>query len=351
MRHIVLVLALCTFLGVVTDELAAGRGFRSSGEVTGSFRLGKQVFCVGEPIPIEVLVVNDSKTPYRFFVGGDYRGTLRHSRFSFTVRNTRGRDFTRKQEQNQGGLGQTVTVEAGRKEAWWQLLNPWTHLLPPGHYRVRCLTRLADDSVVLPSGEESRERSKPIEILEELQFEITPYSKAQILTALDQLKTKESVWGAIDWAWWDIGDKFQAQIVRTEDDSRFEKDVVAALPRTWNDRYFMEYELTSDPNRAAAKSPEDFWLTFSVLNNSNRSLPTGVDASLLLVNGREPETWRVALRSAMITQRFGLDVRPGECTALRIKGNDFLSGQKNGLLRWTINGFSKSLEITLQGWK
>jgi hypothetical protein len=64
------------------------------GTVSGSFRLEKKAYCVGEPILMEFMVANDSDQTFHFNLDYSTTGTLRQS-FSFSVKSTAGRDFTR----------------------------------------------------------------------------------------------------------------------------------------------------------------------------------------------------------------------------------------------------------------
>jgi hypothetical protein len=327
-----------------------------SGMVTAQFRLEKRSFCVGEPILIEFSVFNGSNQPYHFLAGGDYRGTLRHERFSFKVKNDAGRDFTQKIIGNHGGLGGTETIEPGKKLVDWQLLNPWTHLLPPGHYFVQCSIRLADDGP-LPPKEEPRERSKSLDFSQQLEFDITGYDKLQILSVIRQLKTKESTWGTVDpdervnpkpldWALDDLAEKFQTGIIYTKRDAKYERDVLFALPWVWDDRYFAEYDLGSQRNWINAETYRDAGLTFSVLNNSNHPLPLRFMESSLFVNGVEAKDWQKVVRSAIKAARLDDIVEPGALIKIKINCTEFLTKSAVWKFVWKVDGFSKDTQIS-----
>ncbi len=335
------VLSICSLR---PESLAIGEQLSSRG-VTGSFRLEKRTFCVGEPIPIEFRVVNGGENPYSFDVGSDYRGVTRHTRFLFAVKNDVGRDFTPRLREHDGGLGTTITLKSGEQYASWQLLNGWTQLLPPGHYHVHCRTRLTDDFPLL-RGDSSQPRSNPTEIIQELEFEITSYQKAQILAALSQLKTR---YEAFDWALKDLAAKFQTGINPNSDDAQSQNDVMAALPQEWNDRYFAEYDLTSNRNWVSAESPEDLWLTISVINTSDKVLPLYFANSSLVVNGVRSEKWHSLIERAMKANNIGSVVQAGERIEVRVMGNELLFGEKSCSILWRIDGFSKKLQITIRG--
>lgn len=333
------------------------------GRITGQFRLEKHSFSLGEPIFVEFSVFNGSNRPYHFFVGGDYRGTLRHERFSFSVKNEAGRDFAQKQRGNWGGGGTTILLEPGQKEKWFQLLNGWIHLLPPGHYRVHCQTRLADD-IPLPPPEDPRERSRPGDIEQDLEFEITSYQREQILEAIRQLRFKESTWGIVTnnlrvqpkdlgWALEGLAEEFQTRNVRTPDEARFENDVLGALPQKWSDRYFLEYDLGyGQRNWISAEPYKDAWLSFSVLNNSNRPLPLRFMGSSLFVNGAEVEDWQKVLQSTMRANNLEDVVEPGSLIEVSIKCTEFLTKGTVWKFVWNVDGFSKYTQISyLEPWR
>ncbi len=356
---VVLGLTLSAMFSFVRSETPAYGELHLPGEITGSFRLEKRVFCVGEPIMVEFLVRNASERPYTFYVGSDYHGRKpRHGRFSFRVKNDAGRDFTDEPINNAGGMGTTITVEPRKQYASWQLLNPWAHLMPPGHYHVDCWTRLADD-FPLPQSKVSRPRDNPIEITQGLEFDITTYHRAQIVAAIHQLKSEARTWGSVtpntqtgrkpfDWALEDLAEKFQTGIARNLDDAKFEDAVVAALPREWNDRYFLEYDLWPNRNWVSAVSPEDVWLTFSVRNNSNQAITMGLMESSLSVNGRRSEAWSSMLGGAITTRHITNSIGPGEIIEVRIHGNDFLTEERICNICWAVDGFSKGLQIRVE---
>lgn len=319
---------------------------------------------------VECLVSNGSANPYSFFSGGDYRGTLRHARFSFSVQNEEGRDFTQKLTENFGGMGSRIKLKPGESYAQWHLLNAWTHLLPPGHYNVQCQTKLTDDVPLPPppptepAANNSERRSEPVEISQELEFDITNYDKLRILTTVRQLKKEDSDWGGVKpgvivepkplgWAVDDLAEKFQTGIERTADENKFEKEVLGALPEKWNDRYFLEYHLGYVQRNWISTDPyKDAWLKFSVLNNSNQQLPLLFKGSSLFVNGVEVNDWRQRLKSAMEAGQISDIVKPGALIEVSVKCPDLLTNASLWKFVWNVDGFSKYTPISyIEPWR
>jgi hypothetical protein len=334
----------------------------AAAKVTGFFGLEKHSFCIGEPIMLEFLVTNGSSSPYSYFVGGDYRGTLRHSRFSCSVQNEQGRDFTKKLTYNLGGLGGRITLKPTETYAEWHLLNAWTHLLPPGHYHVHCQTKLTDDGPLpLPppteaAPENSELRSEPVEIAQELEFDITNYDKLRILATVRQMKIEDKrseakpgmIIGSkpLVWAFDDLAEKFQTGIERTADENKFESDVLFALPWTWGDRYFAEYDLGYGKRNWISTEPyKDAWLKISVLNNSNQKLPLRFKGSSLFVNDVEVNDWQQRLKRAMEAGRIGDVVKAGALIEISIKCTDLLTNASVWKFVWNVDGFSKYTQI------
>lgn len=144
----------------------------------------------------------------------------------------------------------------------------------------------------------------------------------------------------IGWVFGDPAEKFQTGMERTADENKYETDVLLALPWTWSNSYYAEYDMRYNRNRVHANSPEDLWLIFSVLNNSNQILALHLLDSFLFVNDIEVEKWHSALENSISAKKIENVIQPGELIEIRIKSNDFLTNDEICKFRWTVEGFS-----------
>lgn len=344
--------------GFCSDSLVISR-LALAGKVTGSFRLEKNAYCIGESILMEFMVANDGDQTFYFNLGADPTGTLRRS-FSFSVKNQAGNDYTQELDEGMGGVIQPITIEPGEKYVCWQVLNMWTHLMPPGHYRVHCRAMLTDNLKALPLHPQDRERqhSAPISFEQKLEFDIKAYDSAQIFESIRKIK-KDS-WGLMKggirispkpliWALEVLAQEFQTGIVQlTGDDAEFEKQVLGAVPRKWSDRFYSEYDVRFNRNWVSADAQEELWLTFSVRNNSNRPRPLFLLESSLFVNGAKSENWQKVLRRAMQSTNTADAIEPGALVEVRIKCNEFLTLEQVQNIVWRVEGFSKSVEVRIR---
>jgi HEAT repeat protein len=111
----------------VRDKLAA------------KFTLAKREYFVGEPIWVTFTVVNEGNAQASFPTGGDYRGTGRHERFSFTATSVpRNREAPDPVPPGMmfGGLGGTHTLKPGETYSETLLLNNFRALSEEGEYAV-----------------------------------------------------------------------------------------------------------------------------------------------------------------------------------------------------------------------
>jgi len=270
----------------------------SAEAVSGDFSLEQAEYCVGEPILIRFSVTNGSQNDFSFFVGCDYRGTLRHRRFSFSVADSAGRNFTSESRACYGGVGTTIVLKPQETYVCYQLLTPWVHLLPPGSYRVQCETELT----LGPRGSlaKSNARSLPVAVAKELSFRVVPYDRPRIVKAISRMKETRkipakfkrfSVDKPVGWALTDLSNKFQMGVPWTVRGDEREKAVLSGLPARWDDAYSLEYALSSNRNWLTSRAPEGFSLTFSVRNNSNKTVLHRLETSSLSINGVDVKQW------------------------------------------------------------
>ena len=114
-----------------------------------------------------------------------------------------------------------------------------------------------------------------------------------------------------------------------------------ALPWTWNDRYFAEYDLEYGQRNWISTDPyKDAWLKISVLNNSNQQLPLRFKGSSLFVNGVEINDWQQRLKRAMEAIRISDVIKPGALIEISIKCTDLLTNATLWKFVWDVDGFS-----------
>ena len=358
MSSLALAFAILFVLPGLCSESLAISGLGLADKIRGSFRLEWNTYCVGEPILMEFMVANDRDKAFHFNLGAEPAGTLRRN-FSFSVKTQAGNDYPKELIGDMGGITMPITIGPGEKHKCWQVLNMWTHLMPPGRYRVRCRAMVNDDFPVPPPPDHPQDRerqhSAPMNVEQELEFNIKPYDRVQIVESIRKVKRdcRGIMTGRLHvdpkplaWALEVLAQEFQTGIAQlTRDEAEFEKQVLGALPEKWNDRYYAEYDLKyNDRNWVTANAPEELWLTFSVRNNSNRPRPLHFLQSSLLVNGTKIERWQHVLSGAMESANTGDVIEPGALVELRIKCNDFLTREEIQNIVWRVEGFSKSIQ-------
>lgn len=319
------------------------------GEVTGGFRLFQQAFVVGEPILVEFSVRNGTSSNASFFEGGDYRGTLRHHQFSFHVESAAGRDFTQELQGHEGGEGDQIALKPGLTFRSWQLLGGWTHLLPPGRYRLRC----ARDLVADPYADPARRATPVASFHQDLSFEVVPYERERIVSAVADLHRMDASREddvrlfavPVEWAVADVNEKFQMGLASDGKEAEFEKRVLAALPATWDNRYYVEYGLSANRNWLTPEHPEDFVLTFTARNNGNAELPHGLGESTLALNESAAPGWRKALASMREAARLGPSLAPGAVVRLTGKFNDLLPPAERWAVEWTVRDVRLKVDL------
>jgi len=326
-----------------------------SGEVTGKFHLDKENFCVGEPIVIEFTVFNETKADLSFNEGSDYRGTLCHHRYSIQVTDAAGNDVTQKQWGDTGGIGRTITLQPDERFKTYLLLNGWTHLLAPGKYLVNCKRILSLDTFNRLRDE--KETPKGIAVEQQLAFEIGDYNRNRVLEALKELDINRTVdikvktmWTGkpIEWAYADLANKFQMGLSHAEGNAAFAEQVVSGLPTKWDDMYFVEYTLESNRNWLTAKAPEDYVLTFSARNNSNKSLDHGFMQSRVALDGKDISQWPDMMKAMLKDAKIGNTVQPRQTIKLTKSFNDVLNDTDLQKVTWKVQSFTMETEIRVR---
>lgn len=316
-------------------------------QVKGSFTLQQSSFTVGEPIMVRFAVKNESDQSIVFHEGGDYRGLLMHTRYSFRAFDKTGREYTTPGESMCfGGLGNDIELKPGTEFRSWILLNPYLDLLPPGNYTLQCERKL-DGSL----GEDSTKSAHAPVIKQTLQFEIKPYNKAKLLKALakyEQIDSKDpgnyqTFWSGfpINWAYYDLSQKFKMDIPWGEDkEAVFFKRVKENLPTEWEDRYLFDYFVGKWLlGTQFTDQPHEYW--FTVRNLSTQALATTLQDSELWVDEKKVENPYQVLLAGALEGKPKDKLPPGETLTLKVdlgKLPGFILGERTRIL-WKINGF------------
>jgi len=305
------------------------------------------------------MVSNESNKDFHFNLGANPSGTLRRN-FSFRIRSQAGFDFTTKLDEGHGGPIHPLIIKPGEKNTSWLVLNMWTHLMPPGQYHVHCHAMLSDDLPIIPPppADRKRQRDAPISIDQDLEFILDAYNKSQIVGAIRKANGDAgrmmsggliAASKPVNWALKTIAQQFQTGItLLTGDDAEFEKQVLGALPEKWSERFYAEYDLKFNRNWVNKILPEGLILTFSMRNNSDRPRPLFFRESDLFVNGAKVKGWRQVLGDAMRAGKMSDFVSPGAMVEIPIPFNMFLTRDEVQKIVWSVEGFSKQVEVYLK---
>jgi hypothetical protein len=106
-------------------------------KLEGSFSLPKQNYFLGEAITATFTVTNKGDTPIRFPIGGDYRHSGRHDRFSVRAFDEQGQQVPDPVPQSgMGGIGSEGEIKPGASYTEDVLANQWCGFSKPGKYTV-----------------------------------------------------------------------------------------------------------------------------------------------------------------------------------------------------------------------
>jgi hypothetical protein len=311
--------------------------------ISGGFRLDKATYCVGEPVFAVFEVLNHRDAPLSFDVGGDYRGSMCPLRFSVRIKNNAGRDFTKSFE-NMGGQGTTITLEPRRgKYLEHVLLSPWTHLLPPGEYTAAISRTLAEDA---------SPRANPPTLRSQLHWTVNAYDADKLKSTLSTLDREDRSLAIrqgtffmkpIDWAFADVADKLEIDEPSFTDTARAK--IIERLPAKWDDRCYLEPRLEENRNWLTASSPEKYTLTFSILNNGNEPLDSGVFDSRVLVDGKELREWKTLLAEAL-KGKDASRIPAGAVLEFACGFNAYVQGKGTHEMVWRVNDrVSKKVQV------
>ena len=101
---------------------------------------------LGQALFITFTVINRSEKPYRFRVGGDNRGSVRHNSFRITAVDEDGQTAKDPYSYRHfGGFGGTITLEPGQAYMERLYLGHWCVFEKPGLYIVTCKRTLTNN--------------------------------------------------------------------------------------------------------------------------------------------------------------------------------------------------------------
>ncbi len=340
------ILVLAALLG------ARGGPVATAADVQGSFRLLRTTYVVGEPVVVEFSLTSAWDCPFLFSEGGDYRGTLRHARFSFRVTDGAGRDFTGARDEHEGGEVREIVLAPTQAFRSWQLLNGWTHLLPPGNYRVHCERTLALDT----AGGSLRGLASRVSrrVAADLSFEVTPYARARIVSAIAELHALdvacrddvETFFGVpVEWAVADVRQKLELGPLQLGNGAVFERAVLDALPERWDDRRYVAYGFRENRNWVTRGAPEAFELTLTARNDARVPLPHRLEESTLLVNGTPVPRWPERVRELLAKKRRSSTLAPGAVVELTISCDDLVPPRGTQSIAWTLGPVQRTTEL------
>lgn len=143
----------------------------------------KPQIILGEPLFITFTVTNLSERPYRFFVGGDNRGSVRHNNFRITAVDAHGKAVRDPYSyRNFGGFGKDITLEHGQTYTERLYLGHWCAFEKPGVYTVTCKRTLIDH------GREPRHPTMPITT--SFKLKIVPFNQEKMRKVIADLGKK-----------------------------------------------------------------------------------------------------------------------------------------------------------------
>lgn len=128
---------------------------------------------LGQHLFITFTVSNRSEKAFRFFVGGDNRGSVRHNNFRITAVSANGDTVKDPYSyQNFGGMGNFVVLEYGESYSERLFLGHWCAFEDTGTYTVTC-NRVLEDF-----GED--QRKVEVSITDSFDLSITPYDAGRM---------------------------------------------------------------------------------------------------------------------------------------------------------------------------
>jgi HEAT repeat protein len=170
---LLLLMGLAQFSGAEASGVAVEAGFVPE----------ETEIILGQPLFITFAVTNRSEKPYRFFVGGDNRGSVRHNNFRITAVDARGKPVKDPYSYNNfGGMGNNIVLEGGKSYSERLFLSHWCAFERPGPYTVTCKRVLKD------YGEEPR--NEEVVVTSSFDLTIAPFEAKQMRSVITVLGNK-----------------------------------------------------------------------------------------------------------------------------------------------------------------
>jgi len=173
--------------GDKTDVQVEGEETGSIGEVMGSYTKRYQIdgfeleagficdkaeIILGEQVFLTFTVTNRSKQPYKFRIGGDNRGSVRHNNFRITAIDANGQAVKDPYSyEHHGGRGSVVTLEKDQTYTERLFLGHWCDFERLGEYTITCRRTLAEEQ------SESRFPKVPVDV--SFKFKVSSYDVRQ----------------------------------------------------------------------------------------------------------------------------------------------------------------------------
>lgn len=136
---------------------------------------------LGQPSFVTFAVTNRGDRPYRFAVGGDNRGSVRHNNFRITAVDAQGQPIKDPYSYNHfGGPTWQVALKPGESHRERLCLGHWLVLDRPGVYAVTCQRTLQDELSPPP-------RHPPLPIATRFKLKVLPYDRAKMQQVIARL--------------------------------------------------------------------------------------------------------------------------------------------------------------------
>ena len=363
MKRIILALVITAAMTGVTQakvDLVTLPSWDTQESVTGNFSLEKEVYCVGEPIFARFEVVNNGEAPFSFVEFG-----ASYYYFPTTIRNKEGRNFTKPLPGYLAGFVRTISLKPhGERYVRNVLVSPRARLLPPGDYVVeisrtldpRALDQIVKRNRTVDSDSEPSAEAASVTIEGKLHFRVKAYDPNELKKCLAALgredhKAREGVRTVfarnVNWALLDVSRKFEMGLSSATENLRAE--VIRHLPKKWDDRYYLEAHLDYNRNWLTGSDPEEYTLTFTILNNSNKTLESGVLGSRVYVDGEKLKEWKNILRRALKDKKAKC-IAAGAAMKFSHRFNTYVKEKGKHEIVWQVNDIaSKKVALTVRG--